>query len=96
MLDAIINPKGIGKYMKKYEKKLVINNCSVVYNTVTKTMTAGYSIDGKTFTPNFHITELEEYDLEIAVLICQALSSLYGTIDSSFEKLINEYLIIYC
>ena len=81
---------------KNNEKYLVINNYGVVYNTITKTMTAGYSVDGKTFTPNFHITELEEYDLEIAVLICQELSSLYGVIDSSFEKLINEYLIIYC
>lgn len=58
-----------------------------IYDPITKTMTAGYSMDGITFSPEFIISELEEEDLESAIAICSSLYCYYRIIVGQFEKL---------
>ena len=65
----------------------------VAYNTTTKTMTAGYAVDAQSFVPTFMITEIDEDDVDIAIVMCAELYSSFGIIISSFEKLIQEYLL---
>lgn len=65
----------------------------VVYDPIGKTMTAGYSTDGNTFTPSFFISEVEAEDIEIAVIICVELSPNYGVIISSFGEIMHDYLL---
>ena len=58
-----------------------------IYDPITKTMTAGYSMDGITFSPEFIISELEEECVETAIAICSSLYCYYGIIIASFEGL---------
>lgn len=58
-----------------------------IYDPITKTMTAGYSMDGITFSPEFIISELEEECVETAIAICSSLYCYYGIIFASFDGL---------
>ena len=66
----------------------------VTYNPNTKTMLAGYAVDAQSFIPTFMITETDEEDVEIAVIMCVELYSSFGIIITTFENLINEYLTL--
>ena len=63
----------------------------VTYDPIKKTMIAGYSMDGETFTPEFVITELEEDDLVDDSLTCSIMYASYGVIVASYKKLLEEY-----
>lgn len=78
---------------EKTEKYLVINNWGVVYNTINKTMTAGKRVRDNKLIIDLTVTDIEEYDLWIAVIIYEELYSNSGAIVSSFENLMNEYLL---
>ena len=68
----------------------------VMYDTATKTVLVGYAVDAQSFIPTFMVTETDEDEVEIAVIMCVALYSSYGIIITTFEELINEYLLLYC
>lgn len=65
----------------------------VTYDPTTKTMLAGYAIDAQSFIPTFMITETDEDDVFIAIVMCAELHSCFGLINTTFEKLIQEYLL---
>jgi hypothetical protein len=65
----------------------------VEYDPIAKTMMAGYAVDCQPHVPTFMITEIEEEDVDIAIVMCAELYSCYGVIITSFEKLIQEYLV---
>lgn len=68
----------------------------VKYDPTIKTVLVGYAVDAQSFIPTFMVTETDEDDVEIAVIMCVELYSSYGIIITTFEELINEYLILYC
>lgn len=68
----------------------------VTYDPTTKTVLVGYAVDAQSFIPTFMVTETDGDDVEIAVIMCVELYSSYGVIITTFEKLINEYLIVCC
>lgn len=65
----------------------------VEYDPIAKTMMAGYAVDSQSYVPTFMITEIDEEDVDIAIVMCTELYSCYGVIITSFEKLIQEYLV---
>ena len=65
----------------------------VEYDPTGKTMIAGYAVDAQSYVPTFMITEIDEDDVDVAIVMCAELSSCYGLIISPFEKLIQEYLV---
>ena len=76
--------KNMGK-----EKFLTIDGWNVVYNPITKIMTAGNRVRNL----DFSVTDIERNDLWMAIIFYEELYANKGTIVSSFENLINEYLI---
>lgn len=76
------------------EFKLFYNGIwGVEYNPITKTLLAGYAMDAQSFIPTFMITETDEDDIDIAIIMCAELHSSFGLIISTFEKIIQECLI---
>ena len=76
------------------EFKLFYNGIwGVEYNPTTKTLLAGYAMDAQSFIPTFMITETDEDDVDIAIIMCAELHSSFGLIISTFEIIIQEYLI---
>lgn len=76
------------------EFKLFYNGIwGVEYNPITKTLLTGYAMDAQSFIPTFMITETDEDDIDIAIIMCAELHSSFGLIISTFEKIIQEYLI---
>lgn len=65
----------------------------VAYDPTSKTMLAGYVVDAQSFIPTFMITETDEDDVDIAIIMCAELHSCFGIIITTFEKLIQEYLM---
>lgn len=63
----------------------------IAYNRTTKVMTAGFSTDGETFSPDFHISEIQEKDILIAIAICANLYSNYGIIVAPYKDLLDLY-----
>ena len=66
----------------------------VQYNPTTKTVLVGFAVDTQTSIPTFMITETDEDDVDIAVIMCVELYSSFGIIITTFENLINEYLTL--
>ena len=82
------------KILKKMEYKYFYNRIwGVSYNPTTKTILAGYAMDAQSFIPTFMITETDEDDVDIAIIMCAELNSCFGLTITTFEKLIQEYLL---
>ena len=63
------------------------------YDTTTKTMKAGYTDDSQSFIPSFVITEIDEDDVDTAIVMCAELYKFYGVIVSTFANLKKEFLL---
>lgn len=88
-------PKAWVLMMKKSKKEkfLIINNFGVVYNTVSKIMTAGRNVRNNNLIIDFTITDVEEDDLAIAVILCNLLYPNQRAIKTSFTNLMHEYIL---
>jgi hypothetical protein len=61
------------------------------YDPMTKTMYGGYCEDGKTFNPSFIITDLNDYDMPLAMSACVSLYSDKGKIDATYADVLGDY-----
>ncbi len=61
------------------------------YDPKTNTMYGGYCEDGKTFSPTFIITDLNDYGIPLVMSACVSLYSDKGNINASYADVLEDY-----
>ncbi len=80
------------KNIRKMEREILFNGkWGACFDPITKTMYGGYCEDGKTFKPDFVITDLEEYNMPCVLSMCVSLYSGKGKINASFGDVLEDF-----
>ena len=76
------------------EKEILVDGkWGATYDPKTKTMYGGYCKDGKTFSPIFVITDMDDYDMPLVLSACVSLYSDKGSINASYTDVLDDYFI---